>query len=172
VADFVETASAAPSLVVAAAGVTRDAPLLRTSETDWDEVIAVNLAGVAWLLRAAARRWRKTGGHAILVGSYAGVTGRVGGAAYSASKAALSGLARSVARELGARGVRVNVVIPPFVEAGMGAGARGAFVEEMRRRSVLGRPGSAADFARFVAALADTEGVTGQVLHADGRIPS
>lgn len=173
VAEFETKAGAAPGLLVAATGIVRDAPLLRTSEADWDETVAVNLSGPAWLLRAAARRWRRrgtSGGQAILIGSYAGVAGRAGGAAYSASKAALTGLARSVARELGPKGVRVNVVVPPFVEEGMGGLASPAFVEEARRRSALGRTGSAEELARFVAALAETEGITGQVLHADSRI--
>lgn len=170
-ADFEAEAGEAPRLLVAAAGIVRDAPLLRTSAADWDETVAVNLSGPAWLLRAAAERWASSGGgHAILLGSYAGTAGREGGAAYSASKAALVGLARSVARELGPKGVRVNVVIPPFVAEGMGRAASPAFVEEARARSVLGSTGSAEDFARFVAALATTGAVSGQVLHADARI--
>ncbi len=170
VADFVKKAGEAPALVVAATGIVRDAPLLRSSEADWDETMAVNLTGPAWLLRAAADEMRESGGHAILIGSYAGVAGREGGAAYSASKAALTGLARSAARELGPKGIRVNVVIPPFLDGGMGERASPAFVEEARGRSVMGKIGSAEELARFVADLAETEGVSGQVLHADGRI--
>ena len=164
-----------PELVVVATGVVRDAPLLRTSEADWDAVVAANLLAPVNVLRAAALKWQTTGGgHAILIGSYAGLVelggGRAGGAAYSASKAALVGLARSLARELGPAGVRVNVVIPPLVTQGMGTGASAEFIEEMRSRSVLGRTGDAEEFARFVADLAETEGVSGQVLGADSRI--
>jgi len=166
-------AGVAPLLLVVASGISLDAPFLRTAEADWDESIAVNCSGPARLLRACARRWvlAPGGGQAILLGSHAAVTGREGGAAYSASKAALVGLARSVARELGGSGVRVNVVLPPFVpESGMGAGASPGFAEEARRLSVLGRHGSARELARFVADLAETEGVSGQVLAADSRI--
>ncbi len=164
-------AGAPPDAVVCACGIFRDAPFLRVTENDWDDTMAVNLSGPAWLLRAAAARWAEgDGGHAILVGSYAAGAGRVGGAAYSASKAALVGLARSVARELGPEGVRVNVIVPPFIEQGMGAGAGPEFVSGARSRSVLGRSGTADEFAKLVAALAETEGVSGQVIHADSRI--
>lgn len=174
-AEFESAAGGPPGLVVAATGVVRDAPLLRLSERDWDAVVRVNLLAPANLLRAAAARWVTSGGgHAVLLGSYAGLVelggGRAGGAAYSASKAALVGLARSVARELGPAGVRVNVVIPPLVEEGMAEAASESFVREMRARSVMNRTGDAGEFARFVADLAETEGISGQVLHADTRI--
>ena len=187
VAEFEGAAGAPPRVLVVATGVVRDAPLLRTSEPDWDEVLAANLTAPANILRAAASRWASkleegargvaSGGHAILLGSYAALAGRAGGAAYSASKAALIGLARSVARELGPAergGVRVNVAIPPLVtggdEAGMGAAVPEEFAGEMRARSVTGRTGDAGDFARFVACLAESEGVSGQVLAADSRV--
>jgi 3-oxoacyl-[acyl-carrier protein] reductase len=168
---FETEAGAPPDALVCAYGIFRDAPFLRLSEEDWDATMAANLSGPAWLLRAAAERWSDTGGgHAILVGSYAARAGRVGGAAYSASKAALVGLARSVARELGHAGVRVNVVTPPFIEQGMGAGASDGFTARARERSVLGRSGTADELAKLVAALAETEDVSGQVVGLDSRI--
>lgn len=171
VAEFESHAGAPPDALVCAYGIFRDAPFLRVTEKDWDDTMAVNLSGPAWLLRAAAQRWAKgEGGHAILVGSYAADAGRAGGAAYSASKAALVGLARSVARELGSSGVRVNVVIPPLIEQGMGAGAAPEFVSNARARSVLGRSGTAIELAKLVAALAETEDVSGQVVSLDSRI--
>jgi len=173
VAGFVERAGAAPGCLVVATGLARDAPLIAARESDWDETVAVNLSGLAWLLRAAAARWVEAdppGGQAVLIGSNAGLAGREGGAAYGASKAALMGLMRSVARELGGRGVRVNVLIPPFIPEGMGLAASEAFRKKARRESVAGRTGSAEEFARFVADMAETRGVSGQVLAADTRI--
>lgn len=171
VGEFETAAGGAPDVLVVATGVVRDAPLLRTREADWDAVVRANLLAPANVLRAAASRWETTGGgHAILLGSLAGLAGRAGGAAYSASKAALVGLARSVACELGAKGVRVNVVIPPFVTGGMGAAASEDFARRMRARSVLGRTGDAEEFAKFVADLAETRGVSAQVLCADSRV--
>lgn len=161
-----------PELLVVATGVALDAPILRAAESTWDETIAVNLSGCAWLLRVCAERWVNlpSGGHAILLGSYAAFSGRIGGAAYAASKSALVGLARSVSRELGRHSVRVNVVIPPFVAEGrMGESASDEFVEEARNLSVLGKTGSALELARFVAALAEMEGISGQVLATDAR---
>ena len=170
-ADFESRAGTPPDALVCACGIFRDAPFLRASEKDWDDTMAANLSGPAWLVRAAAERWAATGGgHAILIGSHAARAGRMGGAAYAASKAALEGLARSVSREMGRAGVRVNVVIPPFIEQGMGARAGSDFVSSARTRSVLGRSGSADEFAKLVAALAEAESVSGQVVGLDSRI--
>jgi 3-oxoacyl-[acyl-carrier protein] reductase len=169
--EFESGSGAPPDALVCAYGIFRDAPFMRITEEDWDATMAANLSGPAWLVRAAAERWIAIGGgHAILVGSYAADAGRIGGAAYAASKAALAGLARSVSRELGASGVRVNVVIPPFMEQGMGAGAGDDFVSNARARSVLGRSGNADEFAKLVASLAETEGVSGQIVGLDSRI--
>ena len=171
VAEFEQEAGAPPDVLVCAYGIFRDAPFLRAQESDWDATMAANLSGPAWLLRATAKRWVEgDGGHAILVGSYAAEAGRLSGAAYAASKAALVGLARSVSRELGKAGVRVNVVVPPFMEHGMGASAGGDFVAQARARSVLGTSGSADEFAKLVASLAETEGVSGQIVGLDSRI--
>jgi len=165
-ADFESRAGAPPDALVCACGIFRDAPFLRASEKDWDDTMAANLSGPTWLVRAAAERWAAIGGG----GSHAARAGRMGGAAYAASKAALEGLARSVSRELGPAGVRVNVVIPPFIEQGMGARAGSDFVSSARTRSVLGRSGKADEFARLVAALAEAEGVSGQIVNLDSRI--
>ena len=171
VADFESRAGAPPDAIVCAHGIFRDAPFLRASEEDWDDTVAANLSGPAWLVRAAAERWAATGGgHAILLGSHAASAGRIGGAAYAASKAALEGLARSVSREMGRAGVRVNVVIPPFIEQGMGARAGSGFKSRACSRSVLGRSGTADEFAKLVASLAEAEGVSGQIVRFDSRI--
>ena len=171
VAEFESCAGAPPDVLVCAYGIFRDAPFLRAQESDWDATMAANLSGPAWLLRAAAKRWVEgDGGHAILVGSHTARAGRVGGAAYAASKAALVGLARSVARELGPDGVRVNVVIPPFIEQGMGATASAGFASSARAQSVLGRSGTADELAKLVATLAEAENVSGQIVSLGSRI--
>jgi 3-oxoacyl-[acyl-carrier protein] reductase len=170
--EFAERAGAPPAELVAAQGIVHDEPMLRTPEASWDKIIDVNLTGAAWLLQAVCSRWAEAscGGHALFLGSHAAEAGRAGAAAYAASKAALVGLVRSVARELGATGVRANVIVPPFVEDGMGASASTAFVADAVRASLTGSTGSAEDFARFVADMMDCPGISGQVLVADTRI--
>jgi 3-oxoacyl-[acyl-carrier protein] reductase len=170
VAEFEGACGAVARAVVCAVGGAKDEPLLRTSEDSFDASVATNLSASAWLLQAACERWCDGGGHAVLLGSFAGAVGRVGGAGYAASKAGLVGLARAVAREFGDRGVRVNVVVPPFVRVGMGAEASEAFAEREMARSALRRSGDAREFAAFVMDVLATAGITGQVLSADSRI--
>lgn len=158
-------------VVVHAAGVTRDARLWKLSDEDWNTVIATNLGSAFSLLKSAVPLMRRTGpGSIVLVSSINGQRGKVGLAAYSASKSGLDALARTAARELGGFGIRVNAVAPGWIDTPMTA----RVPEEFRRRaveeSVLGRLGEPDEVADAVWFLASGLGryVTGQVLRVDG----
>ena len=109
-------------ILVANAGVTRDTLLLRMSEEDFSHVVDTNLTGAFRVVRRAARGMlRARRGRIVLIGSVVGLLGSPGQANYAATKAGLIGMARSLARELGSRGITVNVVAPGFVESDMTA---------------------------------------------------
>jgi NAD(P)-dependent dehydrogenase (short-subunit alcohol dehydrogenase family) len=158
-------------VLVHCAGIARDAVLWKLDPGAWTEVLRVNLDSAFHLLRHAAPLLREAGGGAVvLVSSINGERGKFGQAAYAASKAGLVGLARTAARELGAYGVRVNVVAPGWVDTPM----TGGLPDEMRRRAidetVLGRAGTPGDVAGAVLFLCSdmSRHVTGQVLRVDG----
>jgi 3-oxoacyl-[acyl-carrier protein] reductase len=158
-------------IVVHAAGIVRDARLWKLAPDDWRAVLGSNLDSAFLLLQSVTPLMRETGSGAIvLVSSINGARGKIGQAAYSASKGGLESLARTAARELGAFGIRVNVVAPGWIDTPMTA----RVPEEIRRRaleeSVLGRLGEPDDVARAVLFLATDLGrhVTGQVLRVDG----
>jgi 3-oxoacyl-[acyl-carrier protein] reductase len=153
------------------AGITRDGLVVRMSDDDWDAVIGLNLSGVFFMTRAATKVMMKArSGSIINISSVVGIAGNAGQANYSAAKAGVIGLTRSVARELAGRNVRCNAVAPGFIETDMTAS-----LDESQRAAIasgvaLGRFGSAADVASAVAFLAGDEAsyVTGQVLAVDG----
>ncbi|RME72447.1 MAG: 3-oxoacyl-[acyl-carrier-protein] reductase [Planctomycetota bacterium] len=153
------------------AGITRDALLLRTTSEAWQEVLDVNLGGAYRFTRAALRPMvRQRHGRVIAISSVVGLRGNAGQSNYAASKAGLIGFCKSVAREVGARGVTVNVVAPGLIETDMAAALderqRSAFLDHV----ALGRIGTAGDVADAVLFLAsDLAGyVTGEVLRVDG----
>jgi len=158
-------------IVVNNAGITRDGLLVRMSDEDWAAVIATNLTGVFSVTRAVGKVMMKArSGSIINISSVVGIAGNAGQANYSAAKAGVIGLTKSVARELAPRGVRCNAVAPGFIEtdmtAALTAAQRGAILGEI----ALGRLGSVEDVASAVAFLAsdDASYVTGQVLAVDG----
>lgn len=158
-------------VLVHCAGITRDGVLWKLELADWSEVLRVNLDSAFYLLRRAAPWMRSASrGSVILVSSINGERGKRGQANYAASKAGLHGLARTAARELGAFGIRVNVVAPGWIETSMTAD----LPEEARRRgeeeSALRRLGEPDDVARAILFLAAdaSRHVTGQVLRVDG----
>lgn len=164
-------AEAAPlRALVHAAGITRDAVTWKLREGDWNDVIATNLSSAFHLCRAAVPLLREAGGAIVLVSSINGERGKFGQSAYAASKAGLHGLAKSLAREVGAFGIRVNVVAPGMIRTPMTE----ALPEEVRRaaaaESCLGRIGEPEDVAGVVAFLCSDRArhVTGQVLRVDG----
>lgn len=158
-------------MVVHAAGVSRDAVIWKLAVEDWDLTQAVNLRGAFLLLRHAIPLMRRgPGGSIVLIGSINGSRGKFGTAAYSASKAGLLGLAKTVARETGKFNIRVNVVEPGWVRTPLTA----AVPENIRRdavaESLLGTLLDPADVAAAVMYLCGPAGrrVTGQILRVDG----
>ncbi len=169
----VEEALGPVEVLVANAGVTRDTLLLRMSDEDWSTVLDTNLTGAFRVARRAARGMlRARRGRIVLVSSVVGLTGSAGQANYAASKAGLVGFARSLARELGSRGITVNVVAPGFVETDMTAALPAQRREEILASVPLGRYATAEEVAGVVRFLAGPEAayITGAVLPVDGGL--
>jgi 3-oxoacyl-[acyl-carrier protein] reductase len=169
----VESAHGPVEVLVANAGITRDTLLLRMSEEDWDAVIATNLTGSFRVAKRAAKgmlRLRK--GRIIFISSVVGMLGSPGQVNYAASKSGLVGMARSLARELGSRGITSNVVAPGFIETDMTAVLPEEQQQLYRDQIPLGRMGSSAEIANAVTWLA-SEGagyVTGALIPIDGGL--
>jgi 3-oxoacyl-[acyl-carrier protein] reductase len=160
-------------VVVANAGITRDTLLLRMSDEDWDQVIATNLTGAFRVARRAARPMiRARFGRIVFISSVVGQLGSAGQVNYAASKAGLVGMARSMARELGSRGVTANVVAPGFIETDMTADLGEDLVKKYADQIPLGRLGSAEDVAGAVEFLSsDAAGyITGALIPVDGGL--
>lgn len=159
--------------LVANAGVTRDTLLMRMSDEDIDEVLATNLAGSIRLARGVLRAMlRAKYGRIVFVSSVVGMLGSAGQVNYAASKSGLIGAARSLAREVGSRGITVNVVAPGFVETDMTAG-----LEEDRRSEILqavplGRYAAPGEVAATIDFLMGSEAgyITGAVVPVDGGL--
>ena len=151
------------------AGVTKDTLLVRMSDEDWDRVIDTNLTGAFYTTRAAGKIMMKQRSGAIVnITSVSGVFGNPGQANYSASKAGLIGLTKSVAKELASRNVTVNAVAPGFIATDM---TEGLPAEKILERIPLGRLGQPEDIAKTVLFLVTSGGyITGQVLQVDGGI--
>jgi 3-oxoacyl-[acyl-carrier protein] reductase len=153
------------------AGIAIDQLVMRLKDDDWNRQLQVNLTGAFNLIRAATRPMMKQRGGAIVnLTSVVGEMGNAGQAAYSATKAGLEGLTRSVARELASRNVRVNAVSPGFIDTDMTAGLPEAAKTKMKESIPLARLGSAEDVANAVAFLASDQAsyVTGEVLRVNG----
>ena len=158
-------------IVVNNAGVTADNLLVRIDDDAWNKVIDTNLKGAFNLTRAAARgMMRRRKGRIINITSVVGLTGNKGQANYSASKAGLIGLTKSVAKELASRNILVNAVAPGFIETEMTADLGGDAKSALMGQIALARLGSPSDIAGVVRFLAgpDASYITGQVLVVDG----
>jgi len=158
-------------VAVHAAGISRDAVLWKLTADDWDAVQAVNLRGAFLLLRYAIPQMRKNNaGRAVLIGSINGSRGKFGTAAYSASKAGLLGLMKSVAREAGRFGILVNVVEPGWVRTPLTEKVPPQVREAALAESLVGSFLDPEDIANAVLYLCGPGGkrVTGQVLRVDG----
>ena len=155
-------------VVVYAAGITRESVVWKLRIEDWDEIHDVNLRGAFLVLREAIPVMRKSGGgRIVLIGSINGSRGKFGTAAYSASKAGLIGLAKSVARETGRFGITVNVVEPGWVRTPMTNSLAIDIREAALAETLLGELAEPDDVAGAVAFLCDASHITGQVFRID-----
>ena len=153
------------------AGITRDQLAMRMKDDDWDAVLGTNLGAVFRVSRAAIRPMMKQRfGRIISITSVVGASGNPGQANYAAAKAGVAGMTRSLARELGSRGITVNCVAPGFIDTDMTAGLPEAQQKALLNQIPLGHLGRPADIAYAVAYLASEQAayVTGQELHVNG----
>ena len=160
-----------PTILVNNAGITRDQLLMRMKEDEWDAVIETNLRSVFRLSKACLRGMMKArGGRIISIASVVGSMGNAGQTNYAAAKAGMMGFSRSLAREIGSRGITVNVVAPGFIDTDMtralDEGQRAALMRDIP----LQRLGEPEDVAATVLFLASAQGgyITGQTLHVNG----
>ncbi len=169
----VEQAQGPVEVLVANAGITDDTLLLRMGEEAWSRVIETNLTGTFRVVKRAARGMlRARRGRIVLISSVVGLLGSAGQVNYAASKAGLVGLARSVARELGGRGITANVVAPGFVETEMTETLSDELRATYLAQIPLGRYATAAEVAGTVTWLAGDAAayVTGAVIPVDGGL--
>jgi 3-oxoacyl-[acyl-carrier protein] reductase len=160
-------------ILVNNAGVTRDGLLVRMSDDDWDTVLDTNLASCFYTCRAAARgMMKKRAGTVVNISSIVGLRGNWGQTNYAASKAGIIGFTKSLARELGSRNVRANVVVPGYVKTQLTEALPEGATEAMLTNTPLGRLGDPEDVAGAVRFLCSDEAsfITGAVLLVDGGL--
>jgi len=153
------------------AGITRDMLLLRMKEADWDAVLDTNLASVFRLSKAVLRGMMKARkGRIISITSIVGLTGNPGQANYAAAKAGMIGFTKSLAREVGSRGITANVVAPGFIDTDMTRALNETQRETLNGQIPLARLGLPADIAAAVSFLASADAayITGETLHVNG----
>ena len=158
-------------ILVNNAGITRDNLLLRMKPEEWDEIMNTNLGSVYRLSKAVLRGMMKARkGRIISIASVVGVMGNAGQANYAAAKAGIIGFSKSLAREVGSRGITVNVVAPGFIATDMTSGLPAEQQELLQKQVSLGRLGSPHDIAHAVAFLSSQAAayITGETLHVNG----
>lgn len=160
-------------ILVNNAGITRDNLILKMKEEDFDAVLDINLKGAFNTIKHASRQMLKQkSGKIINISSVSGILGNAGQANYSASKAGVIGLTKSVARELSSRQINVNAVAPGFIDTDMTQAMTEQAKEEMSSQIPFGRCGQAQEVADVVAFLASEKAayITGQVISVDGGL--
>jgi 3-oxoacyl-[acyl-carrier protein] reductase len=160
-------------VLVANAGITKDTLLMRMTEDDFEQVINTNLTGVFRVLKRATMGMIKAKhGRVILIGSVVGLLGSAGQVNYSAAKSALVGMARSITRELGARGITANVVAPGFIDTDMTSALSQEQQDEYKKKIPAGRFAQPEEVAKVVAWLASDDAgyISGAVIPVDGGL--
>ena len=153
------------------AGITKDGMALRMSEEDFDAVLKINLTGTFNMTQAVLKPMTKVRAGAIInLSSVVGLIGNAGQANYAASKAGVIGFSKSIAREVAARNVRVNVIAPGFIESDMTAVLSDKIKDAMMGQIPMKRFGQAEEVAEVAVFLAKQEYMTGQVLSIDGGL--
>ena len=161
------------AILVCNAGITRDNLIMKLSDDDWRSVIDTNLGGAFFTCRAVARPMlKRRAGVIVTMSSVVGVHGNAGQTNYAASKAGLIGLTKSLAKELGGRGIRVNAVAPGYIATELTDALPEPAREAILAQTPLGRLGDPADVARVVRFLVSDAAafVTGDVLAVDGGL--
>ncbi|MEK6747654.1 MAG: 3-oxoacyl-ACP reductase FabG [Pseudomonadota bacterium] len=161
----------APSVLVNNAGITHDNLLMRMSDEQWQSVIDTNLTSVFRMSKACLRAMMKARrGRIISIASVVGASGNAGQCNYAASKAGIMGFSKSLAREVGSRGITVNVVAPGFIDTDMTRGLPEDHRQKLMDQVPLGKLGSPGDIAAAVAFLASPAAgyITGETLHVNG----
>ncbi len=167
----IETGEGTPSILVNNAGVTRDGLLMRMSAEDWQSVIDTDLTAIYRTCKAVMRGMMKARrGRIVNIASVVAVMGNAGQCNYAAAKAGLIGFSKSLAREVGSRGITVNVVAPGFIVTDMTHALNEQARKSLLDQVPLGRLGSADDVAHAVAFLASPQAgyITGETLHVNG----
>lgn len=171
--DELEERHGRVQVLIANAGITRDGLLMRMTDEDFESVIDVNLTGTFRAVRRASQSMiRGKYGRIVLVGSVVGLLGNPGQVNYSSSKSALVGMARSITREIGSRGITANVIAPGFIETAMTAELGDDLVKQYEANIPAKRFGSTSDVAAAAVFLAsDAAGyISGAVLPVDGGL--
>ena len=153
------------------AGITKDGFIVRMKEADWDAVLNINLKGAFFCIKVAGKiMMKQRSGSIINMASVVGVTGNAGQANYAATKAGIIGFSKSLAREIGSRGITVNVVAPGFIDTDMTKDLPEENRAAMLSQVPLGHLGAADDIANAVLFLASAGGayITGETLHVNG----
>jgi 3-oxoacyl-[acyl-carrier protein] reductase len=167
----VQETEGSPSILVNNAGITRDNLLMRMKQEEWDDVMAANLTGVYRLSKGCLRGMMKAKkGRIINIASVVAIMGNPGQANYAASKAGMIGFSKSLAQEIGSRGITVNVVAPGFIDTDMTKELPEENRSAMLNQIPLGRLGEGDDIANAVLFLASAGGayITGETLHVNG----
>ena len=171
--SFIESEHGGLAILVNNAGITRDGLLMRMKEEDFFEVLNTNLGSVFRLSKLALKGMlKRRAGRIISIASVIGVMGNAGQSNYAAAKAGIVGFSKSLAKEVGSRGLTVNVIAPGFIETDMTAAMPENAKELLAKQISLGRLGSALDIAKAVAFLAsdDASYITGETLHVNGGL--